>query len=307
MGPLHDHVDAINRGLQDAAVDEYAVACAPEQMGMAKAHWEFAQLEFEQGDPRRAEQHLEIARANVEAAVLAAEACRPHDRDEDGIEDEDDACPDVPEDMDGWEDEDGCPEFDNDGDGFLDPDDGCPNEAENINGVEDDDGCPDEDPPADRDGDGILDDVDRCPNEPELVNGYLDEDGCPDVKPQKVRITKKRIIIEDKIQFEVDSARIKSVSHEILDAVAQVLQDYPQIRVRIEGHTDSDGSDSYNMRLSNRRAGSVLDYLTDATKIDRTRLESIGFGETRPLDTNRTDEGKGANRRVEFHIVEGMD
>jgi len=223
------------------------------------------------------------------------------------IEDEDDACPDVPEDMDGWEDEDGCPEFDNDGDGFLDPDDGCPNEAENINGVEDDDGCPDEDPPADRDGDGILDDVDRCPNEPELVNGYLDEDGCPDVKPQKVRITKKRIIIEDKIQFEVDSARIKSVSHEILDAVAQVLQDYPQIRVRIEGHTDSDGSDSYNMRLSNRRAGSVLDYLTDATKIDRTRLESIGFGETRPLDTNRTDEGKGANRRVEFHIVEGMD
>jgi outer membrane protein OmpA-like peptidoglycan-associated protein len=307
IGPLHTHVDAIKRGFIEANVDQYALECAPEQMALAKAHWEFAQLEFEQGDPRRAEHHLELARASVDAAVIEAEACRPHDRDGDGIEDEDDGCPDLAEDFDDFEDEDGCPETDNDGDGFVDGDDGCPNEPETRNGFEDDDGCPDVAPPADSDGDGIIDDVDRCPHEPELFNDYLDEDGCPDVKPQKVRITKKRIFIDEKVQFQTNSSKIKSVSHEILDQVAQVLTDYPHIRVRIEGHTDSDGSEGYNMKLSNRRAGSVLDYLTGGAKVDRSRLESIGYGETRPIDTNRTDEGKAANRRVEFHIVDGMD
>ena len=101
------------------------------------------------------------------------------DRDGDGIKDDVDKCPDEPEDFDGFEDEDGCPDPDNDSDGILDVDDKCPNEPEDKDGFEDEDGCPDGDK-NDRDGDGILDDVDKCPDEPEDIDGFEDEDGCPD-------------------------------------------------------------------------------------------------------------------------------
>ena len=132
------------------------------------------------------------------------------DRDEDGINDDDDPCPDDPEDFDGYQDTDGCPERDNDGDGILDADDGCPNDAEDVDGFQDLDGCPDPDndadglpdigdgcpnepedrdgdrdmdgcPDGDRDGDGLADDVDMCPVEPEDVDGFEDSDGCPDL------------------------------------------------------------------------------------------------------------------------------
>ncbi|HJK92964.1 MAG TPA: OmpA family protein [Polyangiaceae bacterium LLY-WYZ-15_(1-7)] len=98
------------------------------------------------------------------------------DRDGDGIEDAVDACPTEEEDLDEWEDEDGCPEADNDGDGMLDGDDPCPNRAEDMDGFEDEDGCPDED----NDGDGIRDGFDSCPSDPEDMDGDRDEDGCPD-------------------------------------------------------------------------------------------------------------------------------
>jgi hypothetical protein len=144
----------------------------------------------------------------------ARSACRKspsksRDRDKDGIPNDDDRCPRQAEDIDGFEDDDGCPDPDNDQDGFLDEDDQCPNEAEDPDGFEDEDGCPDpdndgdgvldendrcpdslEDPDgfededgcidADNDGDGILDGDDQCPNEPENFNGRADEDGCPD-------------------------------------------------------------------------------------------------------------------------------
>jgi outer membrane protein OmpA-like peptidoglycan-associated protein len=98
------------------------------------------------------------------------------DADGDGIDDRDDACPSEPEDLDGYQDEDGCPDEDNDGDGFADADDRCPDEPEDRDGHEDEDGCPD----ADNDGDGIPDGYDSCPADPEDMDGDRDEDGCPD-------------------------------------------------------------------------------------------------------------------------------
>lgn len=112
------------------------------------------------------------------ARVLAGMSYAPRhgDRDGDGIEDEDDACPTEAEDMDDFEDQDGCPEEDNDQDGMLDADDPCPTQAEDMDGFEDEDGCPDED----NDGDGVRDGFDSCPSEPEDMDGDRDEDGCPD-------------------------------------------------------------------------------------------------------------------------------
>jgi outer membrane protein OmpA-like peptidoglycan-associated protein len=101
----------------------------------------------------------------------------PSDSDRDGIPDSKDACPSQPEDMDGFEDDDGCPDLDNDQDGIPDLQDKCPDLAEDIDGFQDDDGCPD----LDNDQDGIPDAVDKCPNEPEDFDGNLDEDGCPDL------------------------------------------------------------------------------------------------------------------------------
>jgi outer membrane protein OmpA-like peptidoglycan-associated protein len=104
---------------------------------------------------------------------------RASDRDGDGISDADDACPDDPEDYDGFEDLDGCPELDNDRDGIADEDDACPNDPEDLDGFEDEDGCP-ETQSSDRDGDGLLDDDDQCPDDPEDMDGFEDSDGCPD-------------------------------------------------------------------------------------------------------------------------------
>ena len=105
------------------------------------------------------------------------DGCPEFDNDEDGIPDEADKCPDKPEDVDGFQDQDGCPEPDNDGDGLRDVGDRCPDEPETKNGFEDEDGCPDE---ADTDRDGVPDEKDECPSEPEDTDGFDDLDGCPD-------------------------------------------------------------------------------------------------------------------------------
>ncbi|MDP6932528.1 MAG: OmpA family protein [Myxococcota bacterium] len=309
--------------------------CASRELALARAHHAFAKIELgDQADARRGGEHLVIARENARIAVQTTVSCIPRDRDNDGVTDEMDNCPDDAEDKDDFQDSDGCPDLDNDGDGLVDSIDDCPNKPEDLDGYTDSDGCPDPDndqdgvpdltddcpndpedldgvddedgcPDLDRDGDGISDALDQCPDQAETFNEYLDEDGCPDSPPQKVRITKKQIIIEEKIQFEVARSTIRSVSHDILNSVAQVMRDYPHIDIRIEGHTDSDGSDSYNLKLSQGRATAVHKYLV-GVGIDADRLEATGYGETRPIDTNRTSAGKANNRRVEFHIVEGM-
>jgi len=107
----------------------------------------------------------------------AGESCVPDDPDGDGVGRAADACPEVAEDRDGWQDGDGCPDPDNDGDGILDGADRCPNAAEDKDGFQDEDGCPD----PDNDGDGVPDTVDRCPDVPEDRDGVEDSDGCPDL------------------------------------------------------------------------------------------------------------------------------
>ncbi len=312
-----------------------AYICAPKELAFAKAHLSFAELEIEQGRQTRARYHFDIAARNAELAdekspadkcagpaVVVAECV---DGDRDGICDDVDLCPDQPEDFDGVEDEDGCPEDqDTDGDGIPDSRDQCVLDPEDTDGYLDDDGCPE----LDNDVDGVLDPADRCINDPEDPDGFEDEDGCPDddndqdtvkdlddecpnVKgdpsangcPKKyegVEITETHIRINQKIHFAYNKAKIKKTSFWILNQVSAVLKDNPEINLSIEGHTDSRGSDRYNKKLSTKRAKAVMNHLVKKGDISRSRLTSKGFGEDKPIDTNLTDEGRAANRRVEF-------
>jgi len=228
------------------------------------------------------------------------------DRDGDGLKDDVDQCPDAPEDRDGFEDEDGCPDVDNDQDGILDRHDECPLDPEDIDRWKDSDGCPD----LDNDEDTIFDTEDECPNDPEVFNDFEDEDGCPDSRPddkKKVVVVVKRQKIEimEKVYFAFDGDRILPRSYPLLDNVAEVINNHEEIPlIVVEGHTDSVGDDGYNLDLSARRARSVATYLI-AAGVDPTRLKSRGYGEEQPIDSNDTEDGRARNRRVEFKIVEG--
>jgi outer membrane protein OmpA-like peptidoglycan-associated protein len=228
------------------------------------------------------------------------DGCPDADNDDDGILDTADQCMFRPEDFDGFEDEDGCPDPDNDGDGILDVNDGAPNDPEDFDGFEDQDGVPD----RDNDQDSFLDAVDACPMEPETYNGVDDTDGCPD-EGGLVTVTCDSVELGDRVYFEFDSDVIQTRSYALLDQVASALNAASHIRlVRIEGHTDDRGIDTYNEELSRRRAASVLRYLVDQGAMQEVRLESVGYGETRPIAGNATDEGRALNRRVELVIVE---
>ena len=169
-------------------------------------------------------------------------------------------------------------------------------EPEDLDDYQDQDGCPD----PDNDSDGILDLKDRCPDQAENMNGIEDEDGCPE---RKVVLTRDKIEINEKVYFETNKAVIKSASFELLNEVASVLQKYPQItKVEVQGHTDSRGSDTYNLELSERRAASVKAYLV-SQGISPDRLDSRGYGETRPVDTAENKAAWSKNRRVDFIII----
>ncbi len=231
------------------------------------------------------------------------DGCPDLDNDKDGIPDERDRCPNDAEDDDGFQDEDGCPDVDNDKDSILDIADRCPDEAETLNGYQDEDGCPDSPPVYDTDGDGFPDDIDRCPYDPEDINGVEDEDGCPD-EQLRVVVTAQKIQIRDTIYFDYNKATIKPVSFSLLDEVAVVIRDNPQMRViRVEGHTDSDGSELYNLKLSQSRAESVRAALIERG-IEAGRLTAVGFGQQVPIVPNDSEDNKARNRRVEFIIVE---
>lgn len=251
------------------------------------------------------------------------DGCPDPDNDRDQVLDTDDQCPLKAEDRDGFEDEDGCPDPDNDGDGIPDVDDRCPNEAEDVDQWEDTDGCPE----PDNDMDGVLDGADACPNEAGVVanNGCPDADrdgdtvvdrldNCPDEagtvenhgcrRRQQVVIRENQLEILDKVYFRTNSDRILSRSNRLLDNVALVIRNHPEITlVRVEGHTDSRGDDAYNLDLSQRRARSVMAYLVEEG-VEPARLRSEGFGETRPIESNDSREGQAANRRVEFNLGE---
>jgi outer membrane protein OmpA-like peptidoglycan-associated protein len=213
------------------------------------------------------------------------------DRDRDGIPDDVDKCPDQPEDFDGYMDTDGCPDLDNDGDGIPDVQDQCPNQAEDLDGFEDSDGCPD----LDNDKDGILDKDDKCPNAAETFNGFEDTDGCPDEAP----IYFPRV----HINFKFGTAEISGADPiPTLEEVAQIMKDHPDIIVEVQGHTDNVGTDESNQILSQKRAQAVKEYLV-RKGVPAERLQTAGFGESRPIDTNDTDLGRARNRRIEFVVV----
>lgn len=223
-----------------------------------------------------------------------ADGCPELDNDQDGLEDNVDKCPNDPEDIDGYRDADGCPDLDNDGDGLTDEKDRCPNKAEDVDGFEDDDGCPDDD----NDGDGITDKRDRCPNKPETKNFYQDDDGCPD--KTLARLEEGRIVITDKIYFDSGKATIKPYSYAILRAVAGILQTHPAIQqLSIEGHTDDRGGRKYNLELSQRRAEAVRTFIIEEG-VGKDRLVATGHGKERPASEGRGPDARDANRRVEF-------
>lgn len=126
----------------------------------------------------------------------------------------------------------------------------------------------------------------------------------PPEPPKRVVLTKDKIEINEKIQFEFNKAVIKEVSFDLLNEIVDVIQKNPHVlKIRIEGHASSEGPDAYNMQLSDRRAKAVMKFFTDKGVSDK-RMVAQGFGETKPIADNETEEGKIKNRRVEFNIIE---
>lgn len=130
----------------------------------------------------------------------------------------------------------------------------------------------------------------------------------PPPEPKRARIVEKRIVIDEKIQFAFDKAEILPESHGILNEVVTIMKENPRVKkVRIEGHAslekDTPAVRMYNKKLSDARAKAVLEFLA-AQGIERERLEAVGYGNEKPLETNDTEEGREANRRVEFNILD---
>jgi OOP family OmpA-OmpF porin len=219
------------------------------------------------------------------------------DTDGDGIPDDIDACPTEPEDHKEPDPGDGCPALsDRDGDGIPDQYDKCPDVPEDKDGIDDLDGCPEDD----ADNDGIPDTQDACPKEPGQPDPDPKRNGCP----RFIHLEGGMVRVMQQVHFATGSATILADSFPMLMEIAQLLKANPTIkRMRVEGHTDSHGGADYNLDLSKRRAASVRTWLVEHG-IESGRLESEGYGLTRPIQTNDTDEGRAANRRVEFRITE---
>jgi OOP family OmpA-OmpF porin len=203
------------------------------------------------------------------------------DADGDGVADKDDACPAEA----GLAALKGCP--DADGDGVADKDDGCPNEA----GPKENKGCP----YTDKDGDGVLDKDDDCPD----VAGTVANKGCPEVTEE---VQKQLNEYAKTILFDTGKSSIKKESEEVLSDIIDILKEYPTAKFSIDGHTDSVGSEKLNQRLSDSRALEVKEYLVE-NGIDEFRLSSKGYGEDKPIASNRTKAGRAQNRRVEINLV----
>ncbi len=239
--------------------------------------------------------------------VVGGVVCAMRDTDADGVKNYQDDCRGTP--AGGIVDGRGC-EIDSDGDGVVDRLDECPGTTQgavvDARGCEidsDGDGVPDSrdrcpGTPAgakvdqygcelDSDGDGVVDSMDRCPNTPKGVP--VDTNGCELAAEFKL----------DGVNFEFDSAKITADSTAKLDDVVKIITRNPDVKVEIAGHTDSQGNDEYNMGLSERRAKAVEDYLIAHGAKD-ANMTVKGYGETQPVADNGTNEGRAANRRVEF-------
>jgi OOP family OmpA-OmpF porin len=234
------------------------------------------------------------------------------DTDADGIEDSKDKCPTVA----GPAEFNGCP--DTDGDGVADPDDACPSVA----GLKQFQGCPDTDgdgvtdasdkcptvagpasnggcPELDADKDGVLDKDDACPS----VAGPASNKGCPEVTEQVLQELK----VQARAVYFVTGKAIletadKGATDGRLEAIKEILKNYPNAKFAIEGHTDNTGSAKLNQKLSEARAKVVMDKLIEKG-VNPANLTSAGFGSSKPVATNKTKEGKALNRRTEIRHV----
>jgi len=206
------------------------------------------------------------------------------DRDKDGIADKDDACPDVP----GIASLKGCP--DSDGDGVADKDDKCPDTPKDVK--VDAKGCP-----IDSDGDGVPDYLDKCPTVP----GVKENNGCPREKTAE-ELEAERMKVEP-VYFDTNKSSIKDTEKAKVAKLVNLLKENNNYSVKISGYADSVGSDAYNLGLSNRRVGSVVNsILHQKIKSKRIALKK-GYGEANPAATNDTAEGRALNRRVEFEVI----
>jgi OmpA-OmpF porin, OOP family len=219
------------------------------------------------------------------------------DRDGDGYPDSIDKCPDVKEDHRPPNPTDGCPaDADRDHDGIPDSVDACPDVPEDKDGIADQDGCPEDD----ADSDGIPDGKDKCPMEPGPANKLAEKNGCPSL----THLTENgEIQLLEPIQFDTGKATIKPVSFPILDEVVTLMKSRKDLKVGVYGHTDSVGNDAMNMTLSKNRAAACVKYLSDHG-VQASRLQSEGFGETKPIQSNDTAEGRAKNRRTEFKVLQ---
>ncbi|HMU42072.1 MAG TPA: OmpA family protein [Ignavibacteriaceae bacterium] len=222
------------------------------------------------------------------------DGCPDLDNDGDNIPDLKDVCPNNPEDIDGFQDEDGCPDLDNDGDKIPDEIDLCPNEAEDKDYFQDSDGCPDED----NDNDGILDIVDKCPDSPETFNNFEDEDGCPDSAPVTNKNEDiKQILLESDLIFGSENSTVLPAASEELDRVVEILRNYPEANWRIEGHVDSKGSEQSIRIKSTKQAEAILQYFI-SKGIDGSKFKVFGMGDKFPIANNTTEFGRQRNRRI---------
>jgi outer membrane protein OmpA-like peptidoglycan-associated protein len=310
-GKLRSTQDVLRQDIEKARKSG-AEKCAPKELALAEAYTDFAGNDIDLGQAGPAEEKLKVAEQNVKQALELSKDCgqkqvtvreepKPvpiiiekveRDSDGDGIPDDIDRCPLEPEDKDGFQDEDGCPDPDNDNDGVVDAMDACPNNP----GPVENRGCP----VLDRDGDGIPDSEDKCPDQ-----AGVPPDGCPR-RYTLLEVMRERIVIKQQVKFATAKYKVLPASYSLLNQVVQVLNDFPKMRVRIEGHTDNVGGEASNLKLSQKRAESVRAYLI-AKGISPDRLEAVGYGMTRPISSNKTQKGRTQNRRTEFHIVSTGD
>ena len=245
---------------------------------------------------------IPLGKLPVEATAGEVEVVEaaPSDSDGDGVPDDQDQCPDTP--AGSPVNEQGC-EGDTDGDGVADSADTCPETPAGTPVNEQ--GCP---AVSDADGDGVPDDRDTCPDTPAgtEVNESGCAPGCRAPEPgEPISLegcaTGESVVLKG-VNFDVNSSRLTANAKAILNQVADSLA-ASGMKVEIGGHTDAQGSDAFNQKLSERRAQSVHDYLV-ARGIDPSRLDAKGYGEAQPVDTNETPEGRELNRRVEMKVLD---
>ena len=202
------------------------------------------------------------------------------DSDKDGIIDKEDNCPKVA----GILALKGCP--DSDGDGIIDSEDDCPN----VKGLATLKGCPEKD----TDNDGVPDSKDKCPT----LKGTIANNGCLLSEEEMVAIKEASA----HIYFETSSSKIKKESYPDLDRLTAILKKHPEVKAKVEGHTDSSGNADKNLALSKDRAASVKKYLIEHGEKE-DHVSSEGYGSSKPITSNDTKEGRAKNRRVEIVVT----